>query len=115
MSLPRTALTAAYWGFVLYLFLPLTLLMAMSFMDANFIAFPLGDLTRPAGDLFNARGVVAPFQEPLLGSLQLGTVLAIALGVIALGFEPVQASPTASSATFGSFSMNSFSSMIPPS
>ena len=42
---PRTALTLAYWGFVLYLFLPLTLMMAMSFKDADFVAFPIGDWT----------------------------------------------------------------------
>jgi spermidine/putrescine transport system permease protein len=42
---PRTALTMAYWGFVLYLFLPLTLMMAMSFKNADFVAFPIGDWT----------------------------------------------------------------------
>jgi spermidine/putrescine transport system permease protein len=42
---PRTALTMAYWAFVLYLLLPLTLMMAMSFKNADFVAFPLGDLT----------------------------------------------------------------------
>ena len=42
---PRTALTAAYWAFVIYLMLPLMLMMAMSFKDANFIAFPISDWT----------------------------------------------------------------------
>ncbi len=42
---PRTMLTICYWAFVLYLLLPLTLMMAMSFKDANFIAFPVGDWT----------------------------------------------------------------------
>lgn len=42
---PRTLLTMCYWAFVLYLLLPLTLMMAMSFKDANFIAFPVGDWT----------------------------------------------------------------------
>jgi spermidine/putrescine transport system permease protein len=42
---PRTTLTAIYWAFILYLFLPLLLMMAMSFKDANFVAFPIGDWT----------------------------------------------------------------------
>ena len=42
---PRTTLTAFYWAFILYLLLPLTLMMAMSFKDANFVAFPIGDWT----------------------------------------------------------------------
>lgn len=42
---PRTALTMVYWAFVLYLLLPLTLMMAMSFKNADFIAFPVGDWT----------------------------------------------------------------------
>ena len=42
---PRTSLTAIYWAFLLYLLLPLTLMMAMSFKDANFVAFPIGDWT----------------------------------------------------------------------
>ncbi|HWD14108.1 ABC transporter permease [Pseudochrobactrum sp. sp1633] len=42
---PRTALTAAYWAFVIYLLLPLMLMMAMSFKDANFIAFPISEWT----------------------------------------------------------------------
>ena len=40
-DMPRTALTAAYWLFALYLFLPLLLMSAMSFKDANFVAFPI--------------------------------------------------------------------------
>ena len=42
---PRTLLTMCYWAFVVYLLLPLTLMMAMSFKDASFIAFPVGDWT----------------------------------------------------------------------
>ena len=42
---PKTALQASYWIFVIYLLLPLTLMTAMSFKDANFIAFPIGDWT----------------------------------------------------------------------
>ena len=42
---PRTTLTMVYWAFIFYLLLPLTLMMAMSFKDANFVAFPLGELT----------------------------------------------------------------------
>lgn len=42
---PRTVLTMAYWAFILYLFVPLTLMMAMSFKNADFIAFPVGDWT----------------------------------------------------------------------
>lgn len=42
---PKTALSASYWLFVIYLLLPLTLMMAMSFKDANFIAFPINDWT----------------------------------------------------------------------
>ncbi|KKX30829.1 ABC transporter permease [Rhizobium sp. LC145] len=42
---PKTALQASYWVFVIYLLLPLTLMTAMSFKDANFIAFPIGDWT----------------------------------------------------------------------
>jgi spermidine/putrescine transport system permease protein len=44
-DLPRCALSASYWLFVLYLLLPLALMMAMSFKDANFIAFPIRDWT----------------------------------------------------------------------
>jgi spermidine/putrescine transport system permease protein len=40
-DLPRTALTAAYWAFALYLVVPLLLMSAMSFKDSNFIAFPI--------------------------------------------------------------------------
>ena len=42
---PRTLLTMGYWAFVLYLLVPLTLMMAMSFKDASFVAFPIGDWT----------------------------------------------------------------------
>lgn len=42
---PRLALTAFYWIFVFYLMLPLTLMMAMSFKDANFVAFPISEWT----------------------------------------------------------------------
>ena len=42
---PRATLTAFYWAFLLYLLLPLTLMMAMSFKDANFVAFPISDWT----------------------------------------------------------------------
>jgi len=42
---PKTALSASYWLFVIYLLLPLALMMAMSFKDANFIAFPIGNWT----------------------------------------------------------------------
>jgi spermidine/putrescine transport system permease protein len=42
---PRTALTAAYWVFVLYLIGPLTLMSLMSFKDANFVAFPIENWT----------------------------------------------------------------------
>jgi spermidine/putrescine transport system permease protein len=38
---PRTFLTASYWLFALYLLGPLLLMSAMSFKDANFIAFPI--------------------------------------------------------------------------
>jgi spermidine/putrescine transport system permease protein len=40
-DVPRTALTAAYWAFALYLVVPLVLMSAMSFKDANFISFPI--------------------------------------------------------------------------
>lgn len=42
---PKMALQASYWLFVIYLLLPLTLMMAMSFKDANFISFPISDWT----------------------------------------------------------------------
>lgn len=44
-DLPKTALGAFYWTFVIYLLLPLALMMAMSFKDANFIAFPITSWT----------------------------------------------------------------------
>ena len=44
-DLPKTALGASYWLFAVYLALPLALMMAMSFKDANFIAFPIGNWT----------------------------------------------------------------------
>ncbi|GHC73075.1 ABC transporter permease [Limoniibacter endophyticus] len=44
-DLPKTALSASYWLFVVYLMLPLSLMMAMSFKDGNFIAFPIGNYT----------------------------------------------------------------------
>lgn len=42
---PRTALTLFYWLFVIYLLVPLALMMAMSFKDANFVAYPIQDWT----------------------------------------------------------------------
>jgi len=44
-DLPKTALGACYAVFVIYLLLPLALMMAMSFKDANFIAFPISNWT----------------------------------------------------------------------
>lgn len=44
-DLPKTALGASYWIFAVYLVLPLALMTAMSFKDANFIAFPIGNWT----------------------------------------------------------------------
>jgi len=41
----KTALSAGYWLFVLYLIGPLVLMMLMSFKDANFIAFPIQNWT----------------------------------------------------------------------
>lgn len=38
-------LTGFYWAFVAYLFVPLMLLMAMSFKDSNFISFPIDSFT----------------------------------------------------------------------
>jgi len=38
-------LSGFYWIFVAYLFLPLLLMILMSFKDANFIAFPINDWT----------------------------------------------------------------------
>ena len=34
-----------YWAFLLYLLVPLILMMAMSFKDANYVAFPIGEWT----------------------------------------------------------------------
>lgn len=42
---PRTALTGIYWAFVIYLIGPLLLMVAMSFKDATFIAFPINSWT----------------------------------------------------------------------
>ncbi len=42
---PKTALQASYWLFVIYLLLPLALMMAISFKDANFVAFPIDKWT----------------------------------------------------------------------
>lgn len=44
-DLPKTALSASYWIFVIYLLLPLSLMMAMSFKEASFIAFPIQNWT----------------------------------------------------------------------
>ncbi len=44
-DLPKSALGASYWIFAVYLVLPLALMTAMSFKDANFIAFPIGNWT----------------------------------------------------------------------
>lgn len=41
----RAALAFCYWAFFLYLMAPLSLMMAMSFKDANFVAFPISDWT----------------------------------------------------------------------
>lgn len=48
LALPNgshAALSAAYWVFVIYLIGPLLLMTAMSFKDAQFIGFPIGDTT----------------------------------------------------------------------
>lgn len=37
----RWLLVAVYWGFALYLFVPLVLMVAMGFKDSNFIGFPI--------------------------------------------------------------------------
>ena len=44
-DVPKTALGSVYWLFVIYLMLPLGLMMAMSFKDASFIAFPINNWT----------------------------------------------------------------------
>jgi len=41
----RLWLHGFYWVFIAYLFLPLLLMVLMSFKDANFIAFPINDWT----------------------------------------------------------------------
>jgi len=41
----RIWLIGFYWVFIAYLFLPLLLMVLMSFKDANFIAFPIGNWT----------------------------------------------------------------------
>lgn len=38
-------LPAAYWGFAIYLMVPLSLLMLMSFKDASFVGFPITNWT----------------------------------------------------------------------
>lgn len=44
-DVPRTALTGFYWAFLLYLLVPLTLMMAMSFKSGGYISFPIGETT----------------------------------------------------------------------
>lgn len=44
-SVGTIALQAAYWAFVLYLFLPLLVMIAMSLKDARFVGFPITGLT----------------------------------------------------------------------
>lgn len=42
---PKLMLASGYWLFFIYLMLPLSLMIAMSFKDSNLIAFPIGDWT----------------------------------------------------------------------
>lgn len=37
----RVLMSIAYWGFALYLFLPITMMVMMSFKDSKFIGFPI--------------------------------------------------------------------------
>lgn len=76
---PRLALTAFYWLFVLYLMLPLTLMMAMSFKDANFVAFPIRDWTLGwYGQVVQNK----QFLDACLYSIQIAAVTTLAATVI---------------------------------
>ncbi|MBO1040907.1 ABC transporter permease [Brucella pituitosa] len=78
-DLPRTALGSAYWVFVIYLMLPLGLMMAMSFKDANFIAFPISNWTlKWYGQVFQDR----QFLEAAVYSIAIALATTIAASII---------------------------------
>ena len=40
------ALSAGYWVFVIYLFIPILVMVAVSFRDSRFVGFPIGESTQ---------------------------------------------------------------------
>jgi spermidine/putrescine transport system permease protein len=77
---PRTALTAAYLAFVLYLFGPLLLMSAMSFKDANFVAFPIENWTLSwYASVLQDRTVLSAF------AYTLGIAIAVTLAATVIG------------------------------
>lgn len=77
--MPRLLLGGCYWAFFLYLMVPLSLMMAMSFKDANYISFPIGDLTF---DWYLAAVQDKAFLDACLYSVMIATAAMMSAGIL---------------------------------
>jgi spermidine/putrescine transport system permease protein len=82
------ALPALYWGFVIYLLIPIAVMVAMGFKDSRFIGFPIENWTlRWYADVVRDQDMMAAFGYSVLiavasttGALVLGLLLGLFIG-----------------------------------
>jgi spermidine/putrescine transport system permease protein len=76
----RGLFTAIYWGFAIYLFVPLVLVVLMSFKDSRFIGFPIEEWTLGwYREILASADVIAAFSYSL-AIAALSTVFSLVLG-----------------------------------
>lgn len=77
----RAFLSAAYWAFVIYLFLPLILMVMMGFKDSRFIGFPISAwTTKWYVGVFQDAEVITVFAYSMTIAIA-STVLSLVIGV----------------------------------
>lgn len=76
----RIALSVVYWAFIVYLFVPLVLMVAMGFKDSRFIGFPIRQWTLGwYAEIFRNADVMAAFAYTMAIALST-TLLSLAIG-----------------------------------
>jgi spermidine/putrescine transport system permease protein len=77
----RVALTAIYWAFIVYLFIPLFMMVLMGFKDSRFIGFPIENWTlRWYAQVVADQAVVRAFGYSMLIAI-VSTALSLAIGI----------------------------------
>ncbi|HMB48014.1 MAG TPA: ABC transporter permease [Afifellaceae bacterium] len=77
----RIFMSVIYWGFIVYLFLPLALMVVMGFKDSRFVGFPIRGWTLNwYSEIFSDSEVLGVFAYSMTIALST-TILSLAIGV----------------------------------